>query len=177
MIPWGTLISSAVGFVADLSWVWKLVGVVVLLSALFIGGCNHGESRLQAKWDASIKAQAATVLKRAAARADATVNVVTKYVDRRIAVRERGAEIVKEVPVYVPYSTACQLPGGWRLLHNAAASGALPNPASRADAPPVTAADAATTVAANYASCHETAEQLTALQAWVRAQESISDAR
>lgn len=177
MIPWASLISSAVGFVSDLSWVWKLAGVVALLAALFFGGCNHGKSIVQAKWETEKQAQAAAALKQVAARADATVNVVTKYVERRIAVKERGAEIVKEVPVYVPYSSACRLPGGWRLLHDAAASGVLPDPARRADAAPVTAADAATTVAANYAKCHETAEQLTALQAWVRAQEQISNAR
>lgn len=45
--------------------------------------------------------------------------------------------------------------------------------ASTADAPTVPAQDLAATVAANYLSCRENAEQLTASQAWVTRQSSI----
>ena len=97
------------------------------------------------------------------------IQVVTQYVDRLRTVRIAGETLVKEVPVYVPLDTA-PLPGGWRLLHDAAARAELPDPAASADAAPVPAQDAAATVAGNYLACHEQAEQLTALQDWATRQ-------
>ena len=102
---------------------------------------------------------------------DVTERVVTQYVDRVRTVREKAREIVKEVPVYVP-ADSCPLPSGFRLLHDAAALGVPPVPdaAARADAAPVPAQTAAATVADNYGTCRETAEQLRGLQAWVSQQ-------
>ncbi len=105
---------------------------------------------------------------------DVTERVVTQYVDRVRTVREKAREIVKEVPVYVP-ADSCPLPSGFRLLHDAAAGlSPIPNPAARTDAAPVPAQAVAATVADNYGTCRETAEQLTALQAWVIQQRSAS---
>lgn len=47
----------------------------------------------------------------------------------------------------------------------------FPTTTGAADAPGVPAQDLAATIAANYLICHETAEQLTALQAWVISQQ------
>lgn len=80
-----------------------------------------------------------------------------------------GETIIKEVPVYVPSDTP-DLPGGFRVHHDAAAIGELPDPARVADAPAVPAQDVAATLAENYLVCRATAEQLTALQEWVRRQ-------
>lgn len=93
---------------------------------------------------------------------------VVKVVDKIAVVTET---IIKEVPVYVP-SDAPDLPAGWRLLHDAAARGQVPDPAALADAAPASAQDAANTVAANYGACLETAARLTALQAWTREQQA-----
>lgn len=98
--------------------------------------------------------------------------VVTEYLDRVRIVREKGETIIMEVPVYVPVQAdaACTINRGFVRMHDAAAAGELPEPARDADA---TAADIALsavagTVAANYQTCHENAEQLRALQTWVR---------
>ena len=40
-------------------------------------------------------------------QAQATVKVVTQYVDRVRIVREKGETIIKEVPVYVPVRRCC----------------------------------------------------------------------
>jgi hypothetical protein len=55
-------------------------------------------------------------------------------------------------------------------LHDAAAAGELPKPARDADAAATGLALSAVagTFSANYQTCHENAEQLRALQAWVR---------
>jgi hypothetical protein len=55
-------------------------------------------------------------------------------------------------------------------LHDVAAEGRVPEPARDADAAAagISLSAVAGTVAANYQTCHETAEQLTALQGWVK---------
>jgi hypothetical protein len=120
----------------------------------------------QTQWDSAVQKQtlqAAAVRER---QAQATVKVVTQYVDRVRVVRAKGDTIIKEVPVYVPVQAdaACTINRGFVHLHDAAAAGELPEPARDADA---AAAGVAGTVAANYQTCHENAEQLRALQAWV----------
>ena len=105
-------------------------------------------------------------------QAQATVKVVTQYVDRVRIVREKGETIIKEVPVYVPVQAdaACTINRGFVRLHDAAAAGELPEPARDPDAAAAGLALSAVagTVAANYQTCHENAEQLRALQTWVR---------
>ncbi|MBX9658184.1 MAG: hypothetical protein K2X00_06420, partial [Nitrospiraceae bacterium] len=112
--------------------------------------------------------QLATVRER---QAQATVKVVTQYVDRVRVIREKGDTIIKEVPVYVPVQAdaACTINRGFVRVHDAAAAGELPEPARDADAAAAGLALSAVvgTVAANYQTCHETAEQLRALQVWV----------
>lgn len=106
--------------------------------------------------------------------ADAKREQITQYVDREVVKTVREVQVVtetiiKEVPVYVP-SDAPDLPGGWRLLHDAAARGEVPDPARIPDAAAVAAAAAAETVAANYGACRENAERLSAFQQWARQQ-------
>lgn len=81
--------------------------------------------------------------------------------------------ITKEVPVYVP-SDSCTLPSGFRVLHDAAANGEVPDPASIPNAATVPAQDAATTVAENYGTCRETAQRLIDFQAWAKAQQALN---
>ncbi len=95
--------------------------------------------------------------------------VVTKYVDRVQIVRERGATITKEVPIYVTAKAdaACSVPVGFVRVHDAAALGTdLAGAAGDPDAPApgVALSAVADTVAGNYTTCHANAEQLIALQ-------------
>jgi hypothetical protein len=72
--------------------------------------------------------------------------------------------------VPVQADAACTINRGFVRLHDAAAAGELPEPARDADAAAagIALSAVAGTVAANYQTCHENAEQLRALQAWVR---------
>jgi hypothetical protein len=69
------------------------------------------------------------------------------------------------------------LPGGFRLLHDAAATNTLPDSAKLPDASPVSVADATTTVAGNYKTCNEVREQLVSLQDWVLGQQEANPSR
>ncbi|RON16054.1 hypothetical protein [Pseudomonas frederiksbergensis] len=98
--------------------------------------------------------------------------VVTQYVDRVQVVEKKGATIIKEVPVYVSAKAdaACTVNAGFVRLHDYAASGQplpAPDPAGDADAAPsgIALSTVAETVAGNYTSCQQNAEQLTQLQA------------
>jgi hypothetical protein len=156
---------------------WRLIALAAIAASLAIGGCQFGEQRVQAKWDAEKSATTLQAARTEVAQTEATTQVVTKYVDRIQVVRERGNDIVKEVPIYVPNPSdpaACALPGGFRVFHDAAAQGELPDPAKRVDAAAVTAQDVAATVADNYATCNANTEQLKALQEWARAQQEVT---
>lgn len=152
-------------------WPYRLLALAALGVALVGFGWVKGAGHVQAQWDAAIQQQtlqAAAIRER---QAQATVKVVTEYVDRIRVVREKGDTIFKEVPVYVPdqADTACTINSGFVRLHDAAAEGRVPEPAQDADAAPagIALSAVAGTVAANYQTCHENAEQLRALQAWV----------
>jgi hypothetical protein len=152
-------------------WPYRLLVLATLAVALIGFGWVKGAGHVQARWDAAVQEQ---TLQAAAVReqqAQATVKVVTQYVDRVRFVREKGDAIIKEVPVYVPVQAdaACTINRGFVRLHDAAAAGELPEPARDADAAATGIALSAVvgTVAANYQTCHENAEQLRALQAWI----------
>lgn len=152
-------------------WPYRWLAIVLLAAALIGFGWIKGASHVQAQWDAAVQKQtlqAATIRER---QAQSTVKVVTQYVDRVRVVREKGDTILKEVPVYVPAQAdaACTINCGFVRLHDAAAAGELPEPARDADAAATGLALSAVagTVATNYQTCHENAEQLRALQAWV----------
>jgi hypothetical protein len=155
-------------------WVMWLA-LAILVAAATGWGWVKGAASVQAEWNAERAAQTITVLRVKVAQAEVTERVVTQYVDRVRIVRETADAIIREVPVYVP--AQCdpdgRLPAGWRVLHDAAASGGAADPATVAHAQPVAPDAAAETVTRNYGTCRETAEQLTALQQWVREQAAL----
>lgn len=152
-------------------WPYRLLALAALGLALVGFGWVKGAGHVQAQWDTAVQQQALHAAAIRERQAQATVKVVTEYVDRVRIVREKGDTIIKEVPVYVPIQAdvACTINRGFVRLHDAAAAGELPEPAGDADAAAsdIALSAVAGTVAANYRSCHENAEQLRALQAWV----------
>lgn len=108
-------------------------------------------------------------------------NVARAAVAPPIAAKQEAAQekirtvfktIIKEVPVYVK-ATDCPMPPGFRVLHDAAANGEIPDAARIPDAAAVPAQDVASTVTGNYEACQATSARLTGLQDWVRAQQSL----
>ena len=151
---------------------YRWLAIAALAVALTGLGWVKGAGHVQSQWDAAVHQQTLQIAAVRQRQAEATVQVVTRYVDRVRVVREKGDTIIKEVPIYVPVQAdaACTINRGFVRLHDAAAAGELPEPARDADAAAagIALSAVAGTVAANYQACHENAEQLRALQAWVR---------
>ena len=154
-----------------IGWPYRLLALAAMAAALLGIGWVKGAGHVQEQWDAAAQQQELAAAAMREQQAQATVKVVTEYVDRIRVVRERGDTIIKEVPIYVPAQAdaACTINRGFVRLHDAAAAGELPEPARDADAPATGLAlsAVATTVAANYQTCHEIAQQLRGLQGWV----------
>ncbi len=155
-------------------WVMWLA-LAVLVAAATGWGWVKGAASVQEDWNTERAVQAIAVLRVQVKQLEVTERVVTQYVDRVRVVREQADAVIREVPVYVPQSCDAdgRLPAGWRVLHDAAASGRVTDPATVDHAQPVAPDTAAATVARNYGTCRETAEQLTALQQWVREQAAV----
>jgi len=155
---------------------WLALGALVAAAGGW--GWVKGARSVQADWDEATHQQQLQVARVQVAQAQVTERVVTQYVDRVLVVREQADAIIREVPVYVAAQCDAdgRLPAGWRVLHDAAASGSPAEPAAVAHAQPVDPQTAARAVAKNYAGCRENIEQLTALQQWVREQVALGDA-
>jgi bifunctional pyridoxal-dependent enzyme with beta-cystathionase and maltose regulon repressor activities len=158
--------------VNPIPWPYRGLAIAAVAAALFIFGWVKGSEHVQVQWDAATAAQQLAAAHTQVRQAEASVQVVTQYVDRVRVIREKGDTIIQEVPIYVPVQAdaACTINHGFVRLHDAAAAGQLPEPAADADAPtPGLALSAvAETVASNYQTCFENAEQLKALQTWVK---------
>jgi len=160
---------------------WKLVAFAGLIVAALAYGEwkeRQGARERQALWDAAATAEAqerrALEAELEGARSKVTVKVVTETVEVVRTVQVKGDTIVKQVPVYVPLDTP-PLPGGWRLLHDAAARNEpLPAAPGGVAAEPVSAQDAAATVAANYAACHAELTKAVGLWNWATEQAKIA---
>lgn len=155
----------------------KAAVAAVVLALLLLGGCqikkygdsryDAGKAKVQEDWDKSRAKGRKEVERLQAAAGKVEIKTVVEYRDRVKTIRLKGEEILREVEVFVP-NGSCTLPGGFRLLHDAAAGNQpLPDPAAAADAAPVDAQTAARTVASNYQQCHEDAARMTELQDYV----------
>lgn len=150
---------------------WLLYGALVL--ALWLGYAAWREHQRELG-RAEVRLQYAEQARRTdAARAAVAAPIAQRHAQAVERIRTVTKTITKEVPVYVP-SDSCPLPGGFRVLHDAAAHGEVPEPARSADAAAVPAQDAAATVADNYGTCRETAQRLTDLQEWIRQQQALN---
>ncbi len=142
---------------------------IALAGALWAGYHAWAEHQREAG-RAEMRAQYA----QQAQTADTKREVITQVVDREVVkVVEKIAvvteTIIKEVPIYVSH-TAPDLPGGFRVLHDAAARGQVPDPAAIPAAAPATAQAVAATVAENYGTCALYAARVKGWEEWANRQ-------
>ena len=149
---------------------WLLYGA--LLAALVLGyfaWADHIGDVREAKVRTEYQKQADTADK---ARAAIAAPIALKQAAAQARIVTVTKTIIKEVPTYVK-TTDCPMPGGFRVLHDAAANGVLPDTSTIADAAAVPAPDVANTTVGNYGTCHQTSQRLIGLQDWVKAQQAL----
>lgn len=150
------------------------VVAIVFVVAFGLGGASAWKVqnwRYEAKQAAELK----ELQKLNNKRETVTAAITSKQAEVQEKVRYVTRVQIKEVDKYVSVSD-CPLSGNFRVFHDAAAEGKIPDPASRANAPAATTREVTTTVADNYGICRETAERLKGLQEWVTEQQKLQDA-
>lgn len=162
---------------AILAMVPRSVWIGLAAAALLLGAAGYidhradarGAARIQVKWDAERVENARIIAALRDKQAAVVEKVVVRYRDRIQIVKEEGDAIVREIPALLPLNSPL-LSGTVRMLHDAAATGALPGDpgGAAAAAAPVETAALITGVAENYAACRANAEQLIALQQIVK---------
>ncbi len=151
--------------------------VVVVVVAAFGMGFEEGRSKVYAEWEDERERQEAARLVVNTRQAQETVKIVTEYIDRVQVIKETAEPIIKEVTVYVPRDTECDIPHGFVSVHNAAAhSLPVPEPAKHSnDAPSgIDLTTATETIAENYIRCADNTDKLIALQHWVNRMQAVS---
>ncbi|BAQ79172.1 hypothetical protein [Pseudomonas sp. St29] len=155
---------------------WLALAVVAgLLYALgFVSGAGSERSQQQRLDEARLQQS----FEQGQALGRVKEKVVVEYVDRVVKVYQAGATVTKEVPIYVSKAAdnACVVPGGFVRVHDAGATNlpVAPGPGVADDAASGLAlSTVAASVVDNYSQCHANAEQLRALQQWVRESQSL----
>lgn len=146
-------------------WILYLALAGALVAGYFSWADHIGDKR-----EAQVRAQYQKQADDAnATRAAIGPPIVKKEAAAQVKIRTVFQTIIKEVPKYVSVND-CPMSPGFRVFHDSAANGQLPDPARIPDAAAVPASDVANTVAGNYETCLTTATRLTGLQEWVKAQ-------
>lgn len=152
--------------------------VFAFAAAALLGAYSKGRNDEEAQWRlkvADAREQAAE-REREMSRA---IGEQGRRLEESRATREVATRtIVKEIEHYVPMeihtpeARACaRLPGGWRLLHDAAALGVPPAPVPEpgtADTPGPTPTDSIRAVVGNYGQCLAWRDQVIGWQEWYR---------
>jgi hypothetical protein len=141
--------------------------VYACAGVLFVGWLygNYRESIVRTEWADSIE-RGKEILKELENRSPGIVTIVeTKYETITKIQKEKADVIEKEIPVYIPSHNEL-LPGGFRLLHDAAAYSELPSQADLLLAEPVTIGEVAATVNRNYETCHKWRTELELWDEW-----------
>ncbi len=148
-------------------WMLYAALAVALVAGYFAWADHIGDVR-----EEKVRAQYAKQAKAADdKRAAIAPQIAVKQAVQQEKIRTVFKTIIKEVPTYVSIND-CPMSPGFRVFHDAAANGVLPDASRIPDAAHVPAQDVANTVAENYQICHATAARLTGLQDWVRAQQA-----
>jgi hypothetical protein len=131
----------------------------------------------QEKWEAKVAEAKLEMAQKETASAEATTKVVTKYVTKIQIVKEKGDVIIKEVPKYITKESdaKCPIPNAFVVLHDSASKNEVPDATRLANegTSDTKLSTVTETVVGNYSICHQNAEQLKALQDWVREQQKV----
>ena len=168
-----SIVFKFVPFISQYTLPIQVISIIVLVFGVYMeGGISNQE-----KWEAKVAEVKLEMAKKETASAEVTTKVITKYVTKIEVVKEKGNEIIKQVPVYITKDAdaKCDVPTGFVVLHDSASRNEVPDPTRKVDATTSTVkiSGVAETVTDNYTTYHQVAEQLKSLQEWIKLQQSI----
>lgn len=152
---------------------WWVLAIVAVLGYAGVRIYDAGQADIQKDWDASVARGLIEVAKLKEKQVVVTTKIETVYVDRVRTIREKGDAIETVREVFVPADSG-NIGGGFRLFHDAAVTGVIPESASILDAAPVPVADLADTIATNYERCHVAYATVEGLQDWILEQQKVN---
>lgn len=161
---------TKIPFVGNYAKLIQIGSVIALVFSVYMcGGIANEEG-----WQRKILEQQAEIAQLKQKEAEVTVQVVTKYIDKIKVVKETNNAISQYITKDADIK--CDLPVSFSVLHDAAAKNELPDPARATDASSsgVALSTATSTVVENYGICNQNAEQLKALQEWIREQQKLN---
>lgn len=172
----GIIVSIAfkfVPFISQYTLPLQIISIIVLVFGVYMeGGISNQE-----KWEAKVAEVKLEMAKKETASAEVTTKVITKYITKLEVVKEKGNDIIKQVPIYITKAddAQCAVSTGFVLLHDSASRNEVPDTARKVDAgaSEVKLSGVATTVTENYTTYHQVAEQLRSLQEWIKLQQSV----
>jgi len=173
----GGLIASVVLKFIPFVSIYRMPIQVASIIALVFGVYMEGGISNQEKWEAKVAEAKLEMAKKETASSEVTTKVVTKYVTKVQIVKEKGDVIIKEVPKYITKESdaKCPIPNAFVVLHDGASRNEVPDATRLADEGTSTTklSTVTETVVGNYSICHQNAEQLKALQEWIREQQKV----
>ena len=158
------------------AWAFEIIFAAVMALMFFALGWHFGADHVQDQWDADIARQNKAAAKTEKAAVAVSEIVTTKFIDRVQVIHEKARTIIKEVTVYVTKKddSNCSINSGFVQLFNQspALDTAIPDASSSTYGLPsgVALSDVASAIAENHEAFDANAEQLKALQEWVREQ-------
>jgi len=168
-----SLVLKFIPFISTYQLPIQVASIVILVFGVYM----EGGIATQEKWEARVADVKLEMAKKETASAEATVQVVTKYINKVQIVKEKGNEIIKQVPVYITKDadTKCDVPTGFVMLHDSASRNEVPDSTRKVDGTTssVKISGVAETVVDNYTTYHQVAEQLRSLQEWIKEQQKI----
>jgi hypothetical protein len=168
-----TFVLGHIPFIGKYAKLAQLIACVLFILGVYLSGGISNE----ASWREKVAEMELAVAKKEAESSEATTKVVTKYVETVKIVKEKGDVIIKEVPKYITKESdaKCVIPNAFVVLHDSASKNEIPDTARLADerASATKLSTVTETVVGNYSICHQNAEQLKALQTWIKEQEKV----
>ena len=156
---------------------YKLLGLAIMAAVIFGTGWVEGAGHERDRNTRAALAAAKEAAIRQAARESATNEADKKGVAEGVRIRTVYKTITKEIPIYVSQiaDSECVIPVGFVLLHNAAASGSVPESSGQPNDTPsgVELSGVAKIVTENYGTCIENSTRLSGLQQWVNEQSKV----
>lgn len=171
---WLTLIVRFLKTMAKkIPWQVYACAGAVIWTLVFGALCYHrGKAETQKEWDLSVERGKARI--KQLEKDSLVVNMIvdTKWRERIEYVYSKGDTIVRQIPVYIPQGTP-DLPGGFRVLHDAAVSSKVPGTSGGVEAAPVPVTTATETIVQNYTGCLVIREEVVAWRQWYQEQSQL----